>query len=136
MSRHGAERGLRVALALGLVDVALMGWAASGSNSLTILADWLKECADALSVLMSWITYRLVRGRRRVHRRERVPIVEATQVVHAIEHGGHGGVDGGPAPARGDAQSSLISLSSGLAEAASLRRAASSRNAPRISCAG
>ena len=65
MSRHGAERGLRVALVLGLLDVALMGWAASGSNSLTILADWLKECADAFSVLMSWITYRLVRGRRR-----------------------------------------------------------------------
>ncbi len=60
-----AERGLQVALLLSTLDVVLMGWAASQSTSLTILADWLKECADGLSVLMSWVTYRLVRGRQR-----------------------------------------------------------------------
>jgi divalent metal cation (Fe/Co/Zn/Cd) transporter len=60
-----AERGLQAALFLSALDVVLMGWAASQSTSLSILADWLKECADGLSVLMSWVTYRLVRGRRR-----------------------------------------------------------------------
>ncbi len=60
-----AERGLQVALLLSTLDVVLMGWAASQSTSLTILGDWLKECADGLSVLMSWVTYRLVRGRQR-----------------------------------------------------------------------
>ncbi len=60
-----AERGLQVALLLSTLDVVLMGWAASQTTSLTILADWLKECADGLAVLMSWVTYRLVRGRKR-----------------------------------------------------------------------
>lgn len=60
-----AERGLQVAVGLGAIDLTLMALAASQSNSLTILGDLLKESLDWFSVVMSWVTFRLVRGRDR-----------------------------------------------------------------------
>jgi cation diffusion facilitator family transporter len=54
-----------MAVALGAIDLMLMGTAASQSNSLTILGDLLKESLDWASVVMSWVTFRLVRGRDR-----------------------------------------------------------------------
>lgn len=55
------ERSLLGALAFCLMDVALIGTAATLSNSLTILSDFLKELGDTTAVLAAWATVRAVR---------------------------------------------------------------------------
>ena len=54
------ERSLLAALLFCLVDISLMGVAAYFSNSVTLLADVLKEFTDFLSVLAAFITLRAV----------------------------------------------------------------------------